>query len=110
MNDEFLPACELCGRQVREVTRHHLIPRTRHKNKRNKRTFDRTEVKTRIALLCRPCHKNLHVLFTEKELEQDFNTLETLRAHPEVRKFTQWIRTRPDGTTIPFARQRKSAR
>ena len=110
MNDEDLPMCELCGRRVREVTRHHLIPRTRHKNKRNKRTFDRTEVKTRIALLCRPCHKNLHVVFTEKALEQEFNTLDLLRAHPEVRKFTQWIMSKPDGTAIPFARPKKNAR
>jgi len=47
--------CQLCGRQVGLLTRHHLIPRTRHANKRNKRDFERKEVKHRIAWLC-PLH------------------------------------------------------
>src|ERR1051326_1168751 len=49
-------SCQLCGRRVSMLTRHHLIPRTRHANKRNKREFERKEVKRRIAWLCRACH------------------------------------------------------
>lgn len=89
--------CELCGRQVGALTRHHLIPRTRHANKRTRREFDRAEVKTRVAWLCRPCHSHTHALFTEKELERRFNTLESLAAHPAVARFVAWIRTKPDG-------------
>jgi len=87
--------CDLCGRKVSVVTRHHLIPRTRHSNKRNKRQFQRSEVKHRIAWLCWPCHDHVHALFTEKTLERDFNTLESLAEHPEVRKFLRWIRKKP---------------
>jgi len=89
--------CELCGRLVSLVTKHHLIPRTRHKNKRNKREFDRVEVKTRVAWFCRPCHDHVHALFTEKTLEREFNTLESLMAHPEIARFVTWIQRRPDG-------------
>jgi 5-methylcytosine-specific restriction endonuclease McrA len=89
--------CALCKRQVGALTRHHLIPRTRHSNKRNKRDFDRADVKTRIVLLCRPCHNHIHALFTEKKLEREFNTLKSLAAHPDVARFVNWIRTKPDG-------------
>jgi hypothetical protein len=89
--------CELCGREVGVLTRHHLIPRTRHANKRNKRDFDRSDVKQRIAWFCRPCHNHVHALFTEKTLERDLNTLRALAAHPDVVRFANWIRQKPDG-------------
>ena len=92
--------CELCGRTNIEVTRHHLIPRTRHRNKRNQKTFDRDEVRGRIAELCRPCHKFIHTVLTEKQLESEFNTVEQLAAHPGIRKFTEWIRTKPPGLRV----------
>ena len=87
--------CELCGRAVSLLTRHHLIPRTRHANKRNQREFDRAEVKQRIAWLCKPCHDHVHALFTEKMLEREFNTLESLAMQPEVAKFVAWIQKKP---------------
>jgi hypothetical protein len=92
--------CELCERPNIEVTRHHLIPRTRHTNKRNKKTFDREEVRSRVADLCRPCHKFIHTVLTEKELEAEYNTVGKLASHPEVRKFVEWIRTKPPGLRV----------
>jgi 5-methylcytosine-specific restriction endonuclease McrA len=87
--------CAICGR-VETLTRHHLIPRTRHHNKRNKREFDRFVVKQTVGI-CRPCHSQIHLLFSEKELERDWNTVEKLRTHPELTKFAQWIATKPRG-------------
>ena len=98
--------CELCERSVDEVTRHHLIPRTRHANKRNKKLFDRQEVKHRTAWLCRPCHKQIHALISEKEMERDFNTLEALKAHPEIRRFLEWIRDKPPGLKVTVRSRR----
>lgn len=89
--------CELCGRNVAFLTKHHLIPKARHANKRNKRDFARHEVKHRLAWFCRPCHSQVHALFTEKTLEREFNTLELLAAHPDVAKFVRWIQKKPDG-------------
>ncbi len=102
--------CDLCGRTVDEVTKHHLIPRTRHANKQNKREFDRTEVRTRLALLCRPCHKQVHAVLTEKQLERDYNTLESLKAHEEIGKFIEWIRDRPAGTQVTVHSNRQKPR
>ena len=93
--------CELCRRFVRELTRHHLVPRSRHKKKRAKKTFDRWEMENRIALLCRPCHKNVHTAIENKELEQEYNTLEALAAHPSIRRFTCWIGNKPHGIVAP---------
>jgi hypothetical protein len=110
--------CELCGRAVAALTRHHLIPRTRHANQRNQRDFTRAEVKTRLAWLCRPCHDHVHAVFSEKRLEREFNTLGALAAQPDIIKFVRWIRARPDGfkarshavktrRAVPFGRRRR---
>ncbi len=92
--------CELCEPEVDEVTKHHLIPRTSQSNKRNKKQFERSDVRTRIALLCCPCHKQVHAILTEKQLERECNTLDLLRAHPEMAKFLNWIKDRPAETKI----------
>ena len=91
-----LGPCQLCGRET-VLTRHHLVPQCRHRNKWNKKNFDRREVKTNLLLLCGGCHKQLHALFTEKELERRLHDLPSLRAEPEVQKFVAWIRRKPPG-------------
>lgn len=93
--------CELCERRVSHVTKHHLIPKTRHKNKKNKKLFDRQEIHERVLWLCKPCHKTVHATLTEKELERDYNTRELILAHPDIAKFVAWIATKPDGTNVP---------
>ena len=96
--------CELCGRRVAELERHHLIPRARHRNKGNRRRFGRDEAHGRVAMLCGPCHRTLHATFAEKELERDYNTLEAIRAHEAIRKFVRWIRRRPPETGVRVRR------
>lgn len=102
--------CELCGRPVVCLTRHHLIPRTRHHNRRNKREFDRSEVHTRVAWLCRPCHDHIHAAFSEKTLERDYNTLERLRNDPEVARFVDWIARKPGDFRPPMGRRSRKRR
>lgn len=87
--------CALCDREE-DLTRHHLIPRTRHHNRRNKRDFDRATVKETVGI-CRACHSQIHALLTEKEIELHYPTVERLRAHPELAKFILWIARRPSG-------------
>jgi 5-methylcytosine-specific restriction endonuclease McrA len=96
--------CALCGREE-TLTRHHLIPRTRHHNKKNKRDFDRAVVKQVIGL-CRPCHSQVHALISEKELERNYPTIDALRAHPEVGKFAEWISAKPRGFRCPSRKAR----
>lgn len=83
--------CEICERPGRELTRHHLIPRSRHRKARSKRQFSREEMRTRIAHICSDCHCQIHLLFTEKELAADFNTLEDLKGHEGMQKFVGYI-------------------
>jgi 5-methylcytosine-specific restriction endonuclease McrA len=87
--------CAICGREE-TLTRHHLIPRTRHHNKRNKREFERATVR-QIVGICRSCHSQIHSLLSEKELEREYNSVEKLKAHPGVAKFAEWIATKPRG-------------
>jgi 5-methylcytosine-specific restriction endonuclease McrA len=95
--------CALCGREER-LTRHHLIPRTRHHNKRNKQDFDREAVKETVGL-CRPCHSQVHALLSEKELEREWNTIEKIREHPDVVRFVEWIAGKPAGFRVPVRRE-----
>ncbi|MFL6595858.1 MAG: hypothetical protein ACJ8HQ_10495, partial [Chthoniobacterales bacterium] len=81
------------------LTRHHLIPRTRHSNKRNKRDFERAVVR-QVVRICRPCHSQIHALLSEKELEREYNTIAKLKTHPGLAKFAQWIASKPRGFRV----------
>jgi hypothetical protein len=82
------------------LTKHHLIPRTRNENKKNKKDFTRDEVRSRLVDLCRPCHRQVHTVLTNKELERDYNTSEALRGHPDIMQFCAWLARRPAGTLV----------
>lgn len=97
-------ACELCGREVERLTRHHLIPRSRHrkilKSKKRRRQFDREEL-NRTVPLCGPCHRKIHQTFTEAELERDYPTVEALASDPEIGRFVDWVSGKRQGTRTP---------
>jgi len=85
--------CSFCGRVVSRNKRHHLIPKMKH-NKRMKRLHTREELNEQVDS-CSPCHKHVHATFTEKELAETFNTIDKLLAHPDIRKFVEWVSTKP---------------
>ena len=86
---------------MQRLTRHHLIPRSRHRkilnSKKRRRRFDREDL-DRTVLLCGPCHRRIHQLFTEAELERHYPTLQDLNSHPEVRRFVDWVSDKRQGT------------
>jgi 5-methylcytosine-specific restriction endonuclease McrA len=90
------PTCELCRRAGPALTRHHLIPKTRHKNERVRRDSTR-EDRQQVILVCRACHNQIHALLTEKQLERDFNSVTLLASHPDIARFVEWIRDKPPG-------------
>ena len=85
--------CDLCGRDVPTLTRHHLVPRKRHNASRKRRMGASLED---TANLCRACHDQLHLMFTHRELE-GMRTTEELSRNERVRKYLAWIRGKPPG-------------
>jgi hypothetical protein len=93
MDDEN--RCELCKREVATVTQHHVIPRATHKRKKRREGYTQ-EALNRVIWICAPCHKNIHAVLTEKELADEYNTIEKLIAYPAIAKFTIWVRKQAD--------------
>lgn len=78
--------CALCRRVVPDETiddpqavqEHHLRPEER--------------ATSPTVLLCRPCHKQLHAVFTNEELRADYDTIEALRDADRLADYLTWIR------------------
>ena len=67
------------------ITLHHLKPR-----QKGGKAEHRTP-------LCRPCHKQLHAVFSNADLARTLDSVERLRAEPTLQPFLQWIRKqKPD--------------
>jgi 5-methylcytosine-specific restriction protein A len=76
--------CSLCERSVPStyIEKHHLIPRC----KNGKGTVS----------LCIDCGNQVHLLFSIKELEKTYNTLEALKNNEKVQKWIKWIQKKND--------------
>ncbi len=96
----------LCRRQGVVLTKHHLIPRTRHKNKRIKRLFTRDEMLLNVMMVCRPCHSQIHNVLTEKELALEYNTYEKIVQHADIQHFVNWIKNKPANFRVPNQRKK----
>ena len=83
--------CEACQREA-ITTGHHLIPRSQHQRGMVRRRFSKQEMRTRKAMLCLPCHRQVHRLFTERDLALTYNTVDLLIGAPEMRRFLLWIK------------------
>src|SRR5262245_51996736 len=79
--------CELCGREGKSLTFHHLIPRHCHRKKRFRNRFSIEVMRASGLWLCRECHGGLHRLIPdEKVLGWSYYTRELLLAHEGVKK------------------------
>ncbi|MER3434260.1 MAG: hypothetical protein C4288_12735 [Leptolyngbya sp. ERB_1_1] len=76
--------CQLCDHTVPALTEHHLIPRQQTKRKK----LDPGET----IDICPACHRQIHVLFDNRQLTQELNTVEQLKSHPAMAKFLAWVR------------------
>ncbi|WP_438449328.1 HNH endonuclease [Gorillibacterium sp. sgz5001074] len=92
-----LDACELCGRTGVETTEHHLTPRE----------MGGSHLPT--ADLCRPCHKQIHALYSNEELAARLSTLEELRADGQIARYLRWIRKQAPGS-LPRTRKSRALR
>lgn len=88
--------CELCGRVVPALTEHHLTPR-----EQGGALLDK-------ARLCPACHRQIHALYTNRDLVQlGLTSVAALRADPAIAAYVRYIRKQPPGA-LPALR--KSAR
>lgn len=66
-----------------------------------RRKLGRRELKRRdpdrTVALCRPCHRNVHTSLTNGDLGKHYDSLEALSAHPDVSRFTDWVRGKLHG-------------
>jgi hypothetical protein len=83
--------CELCGRNV-PLTDHHLIPRAVRSKKRYINRFGKKEMRSRVAEVCQLCHSGIHDIFTEKQLADEYNTVDLLLEHKQIIKHIKWVR------------------
>ncbi len=75
--------CPVCDRECDwvEGSRHHVLPKSQGGR----------ETQT----ICRDCHRQIHRLFTVKELARQYKTLEALKVTPEMQTWIHWVRKRP---------------
>ena len=85
--------CELCEREVSSTTRHHLIPRTVHKNKWFRKTYTKEQLHETIDL-CKDCHRQIHKFISHKDLGRFYNSKTKLLTHDQVLSFVTWLRKR----------------
>jgi len=86
--------CKLCEKTDRQLTFHHLIPKTLHDNKWFKKNFTVDELKSGVYL-CRQCHNAIHNFIDEKTMGREYNTWEKILCNEKVQ------------TYIPFAKKQK---
>lgn len=83
--------CWLCERPFETLIQwHHPVPRAK---------------KGRATVPVHPiCHKMIHANFTNAELARIGEDVQTVRAHPAVVKFIEWISNKPPDFHAPTRR------
>ena len=59
--------CQLCDRKVDKLTKHHLLPREEGGNEEH------------ISYICSDCHRQIHALYTNKELAIRLDSIDKLK-------------------------------
>lgn len=92
-----MPTCALCGRsgEGRYFERHHLRPGSGRKE-------------SPVIIVDWQCGDMVHRLFSNLELRQRYDTLEALRAAPQVQRWVKWVARRPLERRIPMRRPKRS--
>lgn len=83
-----MDVCSLCRRgsdDPRNFEDHHLTPKHKGGRKMGK------------IRVCVDCGNQVHMLFSNIELRDSYNTLEKLRANSSVQKWIRWVHGRSFG-------------
>lgn len=91
MSDE--PPCPLCGRPNYNPSDHHLVPKSRGGKV--------TET------VCSDCHRAIHAMFSNKELERQYNTCEALLSHEKFSRMASFISKQNGRVKMPRRYKRR---
>lgn len=78
--NEIVGICPICEREMwngASIDRHHFTPKCRGGKA--------------SEYLHKICHRKIHSIWTEKELEKEFNDPNKICAHSEMEKFIEWV-------------------
>lgn len=81
------------------MTRHHLIPKSLHTKAYVRKRFAKEQRISATLWVCRPCHNQIHRLFSEKELALNYSSRDALLADPRLKTFVDWLSGKPAGFT-----------
>ncbi len=90
--------CELCEREMEQLTVHHLTPR--QNTKRKKADPGPT------AEICSACHRQVHALFDNKQLARELNSIKKLKDEPQMQKFLAWVKKQDPQKRVSVHRQK----
>ena len=92
-DDTYL--CPICERITPFVytEKHHLVPRC-------KKGKD-------IVRLCKNCARILHKIFSNKELQKEYNTIEKIKSDPDIQKWIAWISKKPNDFSVCMATKKR---
>lgn len=87
------PDCFLCGRPLgRRVEWHHPVPKSRG---------GREQVAVHPI-----CHRTIHATLGNRELADDYASVDALRAHPDIARFLAWIADKDPDFHAPTRRRK----
>ncbi|VEP15134.1 conserved hypothetical protein [Hyella patelloides LEGE 07179] len=90
--------CQLCEREMAQLTVHHLIPRQTVKRKK-------ADAGSTIDI-CSACHRQVHSFYSNLQLARELNTIDKLQSEPKMRKFLSWISKQNPDKKIKVNRRR----
>ncbi len=85
--------CPVCERPNHHPSDHHMVPRSRG----GKAT----------TTICRDCHSAIHATFTNRELDDEFHTVDALLAHPTFAQTIAFIAKQDPGGRVRTAPARR---
>ena len=96
----YLGDCPICARPLLKgpsIDKHHFLPKSEGGGAEH------------ALWVHRICHKQVHALFTAKELARDpeLQRPSALAAHPDFEGFIAWIRKQPPEFNAPMRKTRR---
>ena len=84
--------CLLC-KKLRMLTKHHLFPRCYHKDQEYIVRHGLSKMRNHKIFVCKFCHKGIHSIFSNKQLIDEFNTLESIISNKDFKNHIESSKT-----------------